>query len=400
MRILWHSPPPWCPSGYGTQTRLNVNQLLMMGHQVAISAYAGVHEREKWLDRNTEALIPVLPASRRSYGNGQIAYNARQWNADVVILLCDLLTMEPTQFAKTGCPVLAWTPVDCDPLGEADFIALTYARQAGADMRPVAMSEHGRAMIEAAIGEPVPVIYHGISTDMFRPDPAAGKQWRAARGIPAGAFLISIVGVNDQCDRKGFVPQLQAFAQFARRHRDAVMYLHTEAQDPGGINLAKVALSLGLRHRVLFADEDERAADLHDACYMAGMYNATNLYTQCSRGEGFGIPVIEAMACGVPVVATRASAQSELVPRNAGWLVNGQRDWCRHHQSWWVTPSVREITHAYERARSAGPGYAAAARAHAEKFSVARTAAGWGPVLDQLGQLVSDDALLPVPGVP
>lgn len=400
MRILWHSPPPWCPSGYGTQTRLNVLQLMAMGHDVAISAYAGVHERAEWLDKRTGADISILPASRRSYGNGQIAYNARQWEADVVILLCDLLTMEPTQFTKTGCPVLAWMPVDCDPLGEADLISLSYARQAGGDIRPVAMSEHGRKMIEAAIDEPVPVVYHGIDTDVFRPDPEAGREWRAARGIPADAWLVSIVGVNDQGDRKGFVPQLEAFAQLARRRRDAVMYLHTEAQDPAGVNLAKVALSLGLKHRVLFADEDERAADLHGTDYMVGMYNASSLYTQCSRGEGFGIPVIEAMACGVPAVATRASAQRELVPHGAGWLVNGQRDWCRHHQSWWVTPSVREIARAYERARSATPAYARAARAHAEKFGIARTAAGWAPVLEQVNQLAGNDPLLPVAGVP
>jgi glycosyltransferase involved in cell wall biosynthesis len=253
------------------------------------------------------------------------------------------------------------------------------------------------------IGEytlPVPLVYHGIDTTAFRPDPAEGAAWRAVRGIPASAWLISIVGVNDQHDRKGFVPQLQAFAEHARRHKDAVMYLHTEAQDPGGVNLAKVALSLGLRHRVLFADEAERAADLHGLDYMAGMYNASNLYTQCSRGEGFGIPVIEAMACGVPVVATRASAQSELVPRGTGWLVGGQREWVKHHQSWWVTPSVREIVQAYERARSVAPSYAKAARAHAETFGIARTAAAWKPVLDQISQIPGDDALLPVPRIP
>jgi glycosyltransferase involved in cell wall biosynthesis len=386
MRILWHSPPPWCPSGYGTQTRLNAAALISMGHDVAISAYAGVHERTRWFDRDSETYMQILPASRRSYGNGQIAHNARMWNADAVILLCDLLTIEPGQLGQLGCPVFPWMPVDCDPLGEADGLCLQMAAAAGADIRPVAMSQHGRKMIEAVTAGQVPLVYHGIDTHAFRPDQAIGMAWRAGRGIPASSWLISMVGVNDQNDRKGFVLQLQAFAEFARKHKDAVLYLHTEAQDPGGMNLAKVALSLGLKHRVLFADEEERAADLHGRDYMIGMYNASNLLTAASRGEGFGIPVIEAMACGVPVVATRTSAQRELVPAGTGWLVGGQREWCRHHQSWWVTPSVRELVQAYERARSCAASYSTTARQRALLYDISETSRAWAGVLETLHQ--------------
>ena len=351
-----------------------------MGHDVAISAYAGVHERTKWFDRDSEAYIPVLPASRRSYGNGQIAHNARMWEADAVILLCDLLTIEPTQLGQLDCPVIPWMPVDCDPLGEADGLCLSMAAAAGADIRPVAMSLHGHKMLAGA-GQDVRTVYHGIDTHTFRPDPGAGAAWRIHRGIPASSWLISIVGVNDQHDRKGFVPQLDAFSQFARKHKDAVLYLHTEAQDPGGVNLAKVALSLGLKHRVLFADEEDRAADLHGRDYMIGMYNASNLLTAASRGEGFGIPVIEAMACGVPVVATRASAQRELVTPGTGWLAGGQREWCRHHQSWWITPSVRELAQAYERARSCAASCGPKARARALLYDISETSRAWADVL-------------------
>jgi glycosyltransferase involved in cell wall biosynthesis len=42
-------------------------------------------------------------------------------------------------------------------------------------------------------------------------------------------------------------------------------------------------------------------------------------------GEGFGIPVIEAQACGTPVIVSDFSAQSELV--GGGWRVEGQPYW-------------------------------------------------------------------------
>jgi glycosyltransferase involved in cell wall biosynthesis len=71
----------------------------------------------------------------------------------------------------------------------------------------------------------------------------------------------------------------------------------------GGL-LARVA-----RHpaapRVLLLDDDLSAAE------MAGLYRACDLLVHPYRGEGFGMPVLEARACGLPVLVTRGGATDD-----------------------------------------------------------------------------------------
>jgi glycosyltransferase involved in cell wall biosynthesis len=61
-------------------------------------------------------------------------------------------------------------------------------------------------------------------------------------------------------------------------------------------------------------------------------------------GEGFGITVIDAQACGVPVIVSDFSAQPELVGH--GWKVRGQPLWDATQDAWFQTPSVAGIVDA------------------------------------------------------
>ena len=61
-----------------------------------------------------------------------------------------------------------------------------------------------------------------------------------------------------------------------------------------------------------------------------------------SRGEGFGIPVIEAQAVGTPVIVTDWTAQPELV-KDHGYIVEGQPEWDEMQESYWKVPNVESI---------------------------------------------------------
>lgn len=320
-----------------------VPKLIEQGHEVALSLYAGVFD-----DGQLWNGVPILTCGGRNYGNGAIANNYKRWGADCLISLCDAFCLEPGQL--TDMNIMPWMPVDCEPLGEPDRIWLSMAEQAGAELNPVAMSRFGQRMFKEGVNVDVSYIPHAFDGQVYYHDPEQGRKWRDDVGIPQDMFLISLCGANQgKHDRKAFVPQLQAFRKFCDTHKDGAMYIHSDAQYDGGINLAKVALSLGLKHRVLFPDPERMLTGGYDETYMRGMYNASHVYTQTSRGEGFGVNVIEAMACGTPIVATRSSAQTELVPSGCGVLVGGDPEWSVIHNSWWRTPSVTEILQAYQR---------------------------------------------------
>ena len=99
-------------------------------------------------------------------------------------------------------------------------------------------------------------------------------------------------------------------------------------------------------------------------------------------GEGFGIPIVEAQACGLPVIASDHSAMTELT--HAGWLVSGDPWWDALQDAWFQVPHVGQIVDALEASyaarddrplRDRGVRFAAAYDAD----TVART--HWQPLL-------------------
>lgn len=339
VHIMVVAPPPWATSGYGIQCRRLCESLQALGHQVAVLAYAGVHEETDWHG------ITILSNGGAPYANGTIAGSYQRWGANLLVLLTDPWVIDPTQLA--GLAVAPLVPVDCDPLGAMDHRWLDYVNKT-AELHPLAMSEHARRLLADA-GFDAPVV--PLATTLT-PDPDAGLRWREARKVPPDAFLIVKVGVNNEDDRKAFGATMQAFAQFSRKHQKAALFCHTEPQAKKAPNLAYMAVQLGLQGRVAFPDEYERACDLHDQDWMAGMFNAADVLDAATKGEGFGVPAIEALACGTPVIGCRNSAMTEKIAPEHGWLVNGQRTWARHHNAWWTEPSERELARAYEQAKT------------------------------------------------
>ena len=58
-----------------------------------------------------------------------------------------------------------------------------------------------------------------------------------------------------------------------------------------------------------------------DTTQLRNLYVASDAYLSTSKAEGLGIPILEAMACGIPVVATDTGAITELLEDGRGFLV-------------------------------------------------------------------------------
>ena len=88
--------------------------------------------------------------------------------------------------------------------------------------------------------------------------------------------------------------------------------------------------------------------NLMDNQFVAEAMNAMDVLLNTSMSEGFGIPIIEAQACGVPVIASDHSSMPELT--QSGWLAGGDRWWDGEQMSFAIMPSVASILERLEEA--------------------------------------------------
>jgi glycosyltransferase involved in cell wall biosynthesis len=248
------------------------------------------------------------------------------------------------------------------------------------------MSRFGERMMRDRGLEPL-YVPHGVDTARFRPQPELRAEARALLEIPEDAFLVGMVAANKtkQISRKAFPEAFQAFAGFARAREDAWMFVHTQPRASGGMNLDQLAhmcdVPLG---RLRFPPDS--AWQLGTPAEMVSvLYQAFDVLLSPSMGEGFGIPILEAQACGVPVIVSDHSAMTELC--GTGWLVDGQPWWDELQQSWFHMPFVESIRGALEAAYEArGDGRlrssAAAFAAAYDADTISETY--WTPVLEAL----------------
>jgi len=150
-------------------------------------------------------------------------------------------------------------------------------------------------------------------------------------------------------DRKGFNEAFRAFGLFWKDHPEAVLYMHAEKFGGAeGINLVELAQHAAIpEHAIVWADQYAYRLGTPPEI-MAATYTAMDVLLAPSHGEGFCVPLIEAQACGTPVIASDFSAQPELV--GAGWLVTGQLEWDPAQHASYICPYVGDVVDKLETA--------------------------------------------------
>lgn len=389
LRILCVSNSVWTGTGYGTQIAQLIEHLRRMGHQVALFANYGLAGGKIEMGDG----LRVYPAALDPAGNDMIHGHADHWNADLVIVLYDAFAMNGHIIRQMSQLVCFWQPVDCQPMSRADLHQFNIG---GA--QPIAMSKFGRQMM---VDEGLDPYYapHGIDTQkIFTPVSEAERSALRAiddgrmKPIPEDAFVIGSCVHNKDAERKSIFEAMSAFALFRRKHKDALYMVHTLPHPVmSGNDIIGMSDFLGITPYVRWADPYSLLGGEYTQEDMAKWYRKLNLYAMPSRGEGFGLPGMEAQACGIPVVATDCSAMTELV--GPGWLVGGQPRWQPGHQSTWITPDIGELLAAYKDAYNGG---AAARAGEAREFAEGYDAdlvfdRYWVPILDELEHLITDE---------
>ena len=153
---------------------------------------------------------------------------------------------------------------------------------------------------------PATVILHGVDTGVFHPAPDRAAL-RRALGLDPDAVLIGCFGrVRAQ---KGVDLLVEAALEVFPRHPHAqLVFTGRITADNRGFADALIAriAAAGLSDRIRFLGELPWEAVVRH-------YQALDLFAAPARWEGFGLTPLEAMACGVPVVAARVGAYEALI---------------------------------------------------------------------------------------
>jgi glycosyltransferase involved in cell wall biosynthesis len=182
----------------------------------------------------------------------------------------------------------------------------------------VCVSEVTAARLRAncEVRAPIVVAPHGVDHDRFSPtEPEAGSD-RAllhAAGIPNDRPLVAFVGTLEP--RKGVASLITSFDRVAERHPEAVLVLC--GQTGWGLRETERALD-GARHPAQIL----RVGYLPDPAIPALLRQATAVVYPALE-EGFGLPALEALACGAPLITTEGTAMAELAQGAAALVTPG-----------------------------------------------------------------------------
>jgi glycosyltransferase involved in cell wall biosynthesis len=254
----------------------------------------------------------------------------------MIVTLMDIWVLNGTVWSKLGVPWAAWIPIDAEHIGGPHMDRLKLV-----DF-PIAMSDFGVAQMEAQEIKPFARIYHAVDTDVFYPHDK--KESRKLLGIDADAYVIGMVMAN-KGDRKQFPNQLQGIRRWMDTFpdRDKVrVFLHTETKGRmGGWDIRELVNQIGLTgHIHATNDFDSNVVPLEDEM-LATIYSCFDVLMNVSAGEGFGVPIVEAQACMVPVITGNWTAMPEIT--HAGYTVEAAGRGLAGHYGWQFLPDVDDI---------------------------------------------------------
>lgn len=381
MRILFVSNAPWAATGYGTQTKLILPVLRDLGCDVALLAYYGLDGGMVHYDG-----IPVYSGGMTPFGNDVMRGHAKRFGADVVLSLMDVWVQEKwgLRAQAEGWLFVPWLPIDHETAPQVVLDQLEGAHEA------LAFSRFGEDRLRQAGVLNVRTIPLAVDTKLYQPGDQASA--RRSLKLPLDRFIIGMVAQNNTHPSRKCIPeQVLAFSRFKRTCPDALLYLHMlDSEVNGGVNLRKLLASVGLR-----MEEDVIITSPYDIVTgwpeeaMVQLYQSLDVLTAASVGEGFGLPIVEAQACGVPVVTSSNTTGPELT--FAGYTVQTMHPYWTPLGAWTSFPNVDELAGIYvtlytDRYR---PGkwdhMRLQARHGAEAYDV-RTIADtyWRPLIDDL----------------
>ena len=312
MRIALACPYAWdAPGGVQVHVGQLAARLRDRGHRVLVVAPSRVeHPDPHVISIGRTIPVPVNGSIAQIAPSPAAARRTRQALDDFgpdVVHAHEPFVPSASMFAVRwgAAPVVATfhAYADRSPLLAAAAPALRRLWQ-GLAVR-VAVSEAARSFVQRRFRGEVRVVPNGVEVDLFREaDPA---------DLPEGRRILF---VNRLDPRKGFAVMVEAFGLLSRAHPEALLVVAGDGKE----RTAVAGLPRPLRDRVVMLGNVP-----HDL--LPPYHAASEVFAAPAVGrESFGIVLVEAMAAGLPVVASDIPGYREVVRRDEDGLLVPPRD--------------------------------------------------------------------------
>lgn len=363
------SNSPGAPTGYGVQAMLLADRLKREGHDVAALSNYGLEGSVTTL-KLPSGTIPHYPRGYTIYSGDVLKMHHEHFinNRDIsskIITLYDAWVYNEVP-GLDDLEFWSWTPVDHISVPPK---VLQWAKRP--NVKTIAMSPFGQREFQK-LGIDAAYIPHSVDTKVYKPtETIEGVSARKYMGVPEDAFLVGMVSANKangSIHRKAFAENLLAFALYRRENPNSYLYIHSQPSKVyGGFHLPTLAKAVGLDSDAIIFPDPQKLLYGYTPEEMAGIYSTLDVLLHASYGEGFGVPAIEAQACGTRVIGSNWAATPDVLGEDS-WLVDGQPFWDEAQLAFYQIPLIPSLVSALKQAAEAPRGVSETALAFGKGF--------------------------------
>ena len=308
--ILMLSDHPLSTSGVGTQARWLITGLIETG-KYSFKCFGGAVRHENY-DLNVVNPDFIIKPTNGFGDRNLLRKTLAQVKPDALLLFTDprffIWVWEMEDEIKQICPIAYWHLWDNGPWPEFNRVLYESTDLINCINYPT------YEMLKERFPDRTNYIPHAVPQELYFPLPKEEvKNFKKKLLGPERAdhFVVGYVSRNARrkmpsdiiASWKMFIDELKV----KHGHTKATLLMHTEPLDPEGPNLHHVLDTLNAKEHVVFSNSRINFQEMNV------VYNVLDSIVNRSSNEGFGLPTLEAMMCGKPIIAIKTGGLTRQV---------------------------------------------------------------------------------------